>query len=437
MKSKIAVMLFLFLRVQSFVAQQTLTFEQVITTTLENNFDVRIERINANQVANNNNIGSIGYLPRIGLNVDQFFSSTDTKQVFFSGQTNQRDDAKNQSLSANLRLDWTFFDGFAMFARQQRFDLQSEQAKELLKAKMEMSIYQASILYYTLVFQQKMSAIYEASIQLSKARYSDVVAKKQFGAATEIQLLQAKLDLNADSSNQLNHAKTIQDLKIELKTVMGNKDISDFQVVEPNKEWIILGKEELFEIAKQQNTSYLLQKGNLAIIDSERKEMVGRYYPQLSLYGQYAINTSQSQVGILASNRSLGPGVGITLRWTILDQLSNYTQLKNALLEKEKGQIQLDKQAQIIQKEIDLAYGNYTFAQQLVQLEKSTRLNTTEIFDIAEKTYKAGAMTALELREIQFSIIAAENRQLAAELALKTAQLNLNLLSGSFKNLMQ
>ena len=52
-------------------AQGVLTFEQAIQNTLANNFNIRIERNNAQQIANNNNAGSAGYLPTITVNADQ------------------------------------------------------------------------------------------------------------------------------------------------------------------------------------------------------------------------------------------------------------------------------------------------------------------------------------------------------------------------------
>ena len=418
-------------------AQGVLTFEQAVQNTLANNFDIRIERNNAQQIANNNNAGSAGYLPTVSVNADQFFSSTNTRQEFFSGQTNEKNNAKNQSLTANLRLDWTIFDGFAMFAADKRLQLQEDQSTLQVQAQMEMKLYQTAVLYYSIVFQKRMNSVYQDALELSKERYRIVSLKADKGALSELDLLQARLDMNTDSSNLIAHNKTILDLKTELASVMGNIGQTNFEVEDAEPTIVAVDETQILTDAKAQNTSVLVNKAQIAIVDAQRKEMQGRYYPQVALYGQYSFTNSQSQVGLLSSNRSLGPGFGFTLQWTILDNLSTFTAMKNIDLQRENAELAVENNNQQIEKEVKLAMSNYNYAKQLYALENASVLNSEEIFKIAEQTYENGSMTDLELREIQFSVIQAKNRQLSSALSMKTAELNLNLLTGNFKNLIK
>ena len=91
-------------------SQESLTLEQAVSRLLENNFDVRIERNNAAMAENLNNIGNAGYLPTVNVEADQYWSSNNTRQEFFSGQVNQAKGAHSRSTVAAVRLDWTFFD---------------------------------------------------------------------------------------------------------------------------------------------------------------------------------------------------------------------------------------------------------------------------------------------------------------------------------------
>ena len=175
--------------------------------------------------------------------------------------------------------------------------------------------------------------------------------------------------------------------------------------------------------------------GKIAIIDQQRKELQSRYYPQLSFYAQYTANVSRSEVGLLASNRSLGPGIGLTLSWTILDGLSNVTAVKNNRFQKENAEFAVDKQEQTIKTEVDKAWQDYTFSERMFRLENSSIVNTTEMFEIAQKSFESGSLTQFELREIQFSIIQAKNRQLTSEFNLRTAVLNISLFTGDYKKL--
>lgn len=419
----------------SVFAQQKITFEEIVKQTLENNFDVRIERNNVKISENNNNVGAAGYLPTVGLNADQGFNSTNTHQQFISGQTTDKKGAKNDAFTAAVRLNWTIFDGFAMFARDKRLQLQEDLATLNLTARMELSIYQAAVLFYSLQFQQQIQTVYEQSIQLSKERFELIEMKHKNGASSDLQLLQARLDLNTDSSNYLTHLSNMQKMKADLAMVMGIDPSTPFEVDNTLPGMPVFSQAQLVEAATNQNSNLLIQKSQIAILDQQRKELQSRYYPQLSIYGQYSLNISHSQAGFLLSNQSYGPGVGITLSWSILDGLSKITSVKNNKVQQENAQLSIEKQQLIIQTEVAKAWQDYENANRLFQLENKSIVNTSEMFEIAQQSFENGALTQFELREVQFSIIQAKNRQLLAALNLQTAALNLSLLSGDYKKL--
>lgn len=416
-------------------SQQVLPFEEVIKRTLENNYDVLIERNNVKIAENTNNIGNAGYLPSVGVTADQNWNTTNTRQEFYSGQVNAKNGANNNSLIAAARLNWTFFDGFAMFARDKRLQLEEDLATVNLTAQMELSIYQAAVLYYSLQYYKRMQVVYEEAIQLSKERFDLISLRAKNGAASDLELLQSKLDLNTDSSNYLNHLNAISKMKVDLAMVMGQAGDTQFDVDESIPTLPTLDKDAILQNALSQNTSLLVQKSQIAIIDQQRKELQSRYYPQLSFYTQYTANVSRSEVGLLASNRSLGPGVGLTLTWTILDGLSNVTAVKNNRFQKENAELAVERQEQNIRTEVDKAWQDYTFSERMFRLENTSIINTTEMFEIAQHSFESGSLTQFELREIQFSIIQAKNRQLTAEFNLRTAILNISLFTGDYKKL--
>lgn len=417
-------------------AQEVLTFEQAVQKTLENNFDIRIVRNTALQAENNNNIANAGYLPTVAVNADQFFSTVNARQELYTGVVNEKNNAKNRSLNASIRMNWTIFDGFTMFATDKRLQIQEDQAALQVRSQIEMQVYQTAVLYYSIVYQNKMHAVYQSALNLSRERYNLVSLKQKNGALSELDLLQAKLDLNTDSSNLITHNKTVRDLKTQLATVMGDASFVNFTVTDESPNVQPIDKASITQNAISQNTSVLISKANIALTDAQRQEMQGRYYPQLSLYGQYSISTSQSQLSVLASSRSLGPGFGITLKWTILDHLSTFTQMKNLDIQQDNAQLMVEKQNQLINQELALAFSNYDYAMELYALENASIMNAEDMLNIARKAYEGGSMTDLELREFQFSVVQAQNRQLSSALALKTAQLNLSLLSGDFQKLM-
>ncbi len=416
--------------------QQNYTLDQMIGKLLESNYGIRILRNEIVVAENNNNPGNAGYLPTIIVNADRYWSAYNTRQVFFSGQVNEANAAKNTSLTASAMLNWTFFDGFRMFAVDKRLDLQEDIATMNLRADMEMKIYQVSVQYYTLLQLQSLDSIYRQSIELSRARYDQLSLKSELGAASEVQLVQARLDLFADSSVFINNLKEIENSKATINYMLGMPQDSDFEVTGDLRDIQQLEWSRLLESARAQNTNILINKANIAVREQERKEARSYYFPQLSFYAQYQFSRSESQIGVLNSNRSIGPGVGFHLTWNILNNLSTYTTLKNNELQIENAELQLADEELFVASELRKSYNTYEWAIRNLELEQQNIDQAGVNFEIAKNAYMNGALTDLELREFQFSIIEAQTRYLQAQLQQKTAELNLRLTAGDFKGML-
>ena len=416
-------------------AQDTLTLEKIIASVLENNFAIKIERNNTQIITNENNIGNAGYLPTIGVLANQNWGSNNTRQEFFSGQVNQAANAKNESKNASLALNWTFFDGFKMFATDKRLQMEEDLAILNLKANMEMKIYQASVIYYTLIQEQSLIIAYEQALQLSRDRLTLTELKVNNGSETQLQLIQAKLDLTADQSNLLQLRKQLNDLKMNLNYLLGRAANELVNVQGVFNESPFLTWENALTIAKEQNSQLLMAKSRIAVSDMQRKEVQSLYFPQLSFFAQYTYGSSQNEVGILNSNRTFGPGIGLTFSWNILDRLSTYTAMKNSTISQENAHLAELEQQLFVETELRKVYTDYEWANEQLQLEQQNILNVTETFSIAKNSFENGALTSLELRNIQYAIVEAESRLLTSQLSLNITKLNLSLTTGNFKGL--
>ncbi|MFM2000449.1 MAG: hypothetical protein RL204_2396 [Bacteroidota bacterium] len=418
-------------------AQQVFTLDQAINEALQKNYSIRIERNNALVADNNNNIGNAGYLPNVTLNAGRNQSANNTRQVFFSGQINERNNAKSSANNLSVELNWTLFDGFKMFATDKRLQMEEDRSIVALNAQIEMTIYQVSALYFTIVQFQSLIPVYSENLKLSEERYA--LTKLQFdnGTATQVQLLQAQLDMAADKSALMQYNKEVSNLKVQMGTLLGYELSSEtfFQeVIASNSK---LTWDNISASANAQNSELLLAKSTIAIAEMKRKEAQSLYYPQLSFFSQYAFANSENEVGILNSSRTYGTGVGLSLTWNILDRLSTYTTNKNVVVEMETAKLQ-EQQIQLnVNAELKSLYNEYEWAEAMLQLEQENSVKSVEILEVAKAMYFNGAMTALELRQFQFSVIESQNRLLTAQLNYQTAELNLRLLTGDFKTVIK
>lgn len=416
-------------------AQGKYTIDSYIAEMLQKDFGITMMRNEVKIAENNNNIGAAGYLPTVGIYADQNWTDNNTRQEFFSGQTNQAKSAKNNSANAGIRLDWTFFDGFKMFATDKKLNALQDISTLNLTAEMEMKIYQASVMFYTLVQQKKLNTTYEQALELSKARYDLMKTKLDFGAATEIQMIQARLDLTADSAVLLSNLRDIENLKADMNRFLAKNSDAPLDVQGDISFVQSASYESSLEASKAQSSNLLIAKANIAVRDLERKEYQSYYYPQVGLYGQYAFASSKNQIGILNSSRAYGTGVGLTLQWNILNKMSTYTSLKNNKLQVENAELQLQNETFVVESELRKTYNELEWARRNLNLEEQNIQESELTFRIAQNAFESGAITNLELREVQFSIVQAQSRYLQAQLTFKTAELNLALTTGDFKKL--
>ena len=433
MKLLVFISIFLFLNFS--ISQEELTVEKFISKVIENDFSIQIVKNESIIAANENNIGNAGYLPTLFLEGSQDLTLNSARQEFLGNQINEAENAQNTAFQVGALLDWTIFDGFKMFATDKKLDLLEETAQLNLRAEIEIKVYQAYLLFYSYLLHQEMQEIFQQSIDLSNARFEYIEKRVNNGAASKTELIQSQLDLSADSSAFLNNQNELELIQAELNEMMAQEASTSLQVVgDLPQETEDFDVESFKSDAFTDNTSLLLAKSNMAVLAQERKEVVSRFYPSIGVYAGYNFNQAENEVGFLLRNRTYGPSFGVTLRWNIIDNLSRFQDLKNIKIQQENAELYEKQEKQIIDRELTQAFSNLNWAKKNMDFELRNQIKRSEITEITEKSLKAGSITPLELREIQFSAVQANERLLQAQLDYITAKLNLFLTTGAFGN---
>lgn len=425
----------LILAIGSVHAQDSLTIEQAMDRVLEHNYGIRLMESNTEIAANNNNPGAAGYLPTLDATATQDFTINSARLEFINGDVNEANNAQNTALDIGARLNWTIFDGFKMFATDKKLDELQTLSETSLRGEMEMKIYQTSVNFFTLLSLQSMQDVYEKAIALSKMRVDYLQNQYDAGAANKVQLIQARLDLTADSAAYIDNQQALTEVRTTLNGLLVYPvDQATTVKGDLTKTFDLVPWEELQQKFTEQNTTVLKAKRNIAIAELETKEAKSRFYPQLSLYAAYNFGSSVNEVGFLASRRSFGPSFGVSAQWSILNHLSRATELKNSRIAED--QAQLSYQQDSLQGLTDLRnyYNMLQFAQRKVTFEQQNIQQTESILSITREALKAGSITPLEVREVQQSVVDARRRLIQAYLDYRTAQMNVSLLTGVFAN---
>ena len=179
-------LILIFFCVCSTHAQEVLTLESAIKIALENNYEIKIASNNLQIEKTNVAVGNAGMLPTIAASVVDNNSVQNSSQTRQDGAETELDNAKNNSVSYGVGLDWTIFDGFRMFARMNQLKELQKLGEAQLKLTLITKISDINAAYYDLVQQQQQLAALDTTIVISNQRLLwQLCPCKQSGVRTD------------------------------------------------------------------------------------------------------------------------------------------------------------------------------------------------------------------------------------------------------------
>ncbi len=411
-------------------AQQALSFNEVVIIALENNYDIRIARGISKMAVNDNTSGNAGFLPVVVAGADANRSIRDSRLTFFDGRNIEADDARSDQLNAFVSIDWTIFDGLQMFATRDKLREMEVIGKLEIQYQFEQVLLGLSDLFYRTVQEEKLLEVYRNSLEISKMRYRIEERALDLGGSSELQKLNAEVDMNADSAQVMQQKMMIRNLKAELNLVMGLEPDHDFNAVADMQPLDKLNYSALVSGMRGSNVSLLAARSRSRVSKYEIDEARSTFMPRVGIFADFTRNQQENEVGILQRNLTSGPNVGVSLRWNLFNGFNDRRELDNRKIIFENATIEVERVEAEALTGLLTQYNEYDYALQLLQLEKGSLVTAQRNLEVAVETYRLGAINAIEFRTIQQSELEAEARLLAAEYMVKVAEVRLQVLGG-------
>lgn len=421
------------------VISNVLDLRECLRIGLENNFDLQIARNQELVSENNVTLGNAGYLPQVNVSSGYNLRSSNTDQIPAEGDAVvENRNSNTQTLDAGINLNWSLFEGFRVQTNYKRLkELQS--AGELYtRLEMENLIANLTAEYYNYVQQQIRLGNLQYAVSLSKERLRIVEARYQVGSLSRLDLQQAKVDFNADSSQLIQQYEILNRSRIKLNELMGVDVESEFIAQDTT---IIfnesLAKDELFDRTMAQNTFLQISESNLTLSELELRNLRSRNYPYLRLNAGYGFTHYNYNSGNLERQRNWGPNVGLTLGYTLFDGFNRKREQKNQQIIIRNRELEVERDKLVIESDFANMWMAYQNNIELTNLEIESLENATINYEIAMERYRIGDLSGLELREAQNSLLEAEQRLLTAQYNTKLYEISLMQISGSITTFLQ
>ena len=412
--------------------QKVLSLRECLERGLENNYEILIQR-NEEQISNNNATrASAGMLPTIDLSAS--YSGTADKSITKPVEGDKLTDkvAYDQNADVGVSLNWTIFDGLRL--RTNYAKLQEMQKKGNLQTRLAIEDLVANLTaeYYNLVQQTLRLKNYRYAVSLSRERLRITEEHFRIGSFSRLDVLQARVDFNADSSKYMTQQELVMASRIKMNELMANTNINERCVardsaiiVNNNLQWDVLAQQ-----TTETNVELLIADRNTAISELDLKAVQSRNYPYLNLVAGYGYTHNYFGSGEYKSRGTLGPNVGLRLGFTIFDGNRRREQ-QNARIEIENAHLTRAQIEQSLLADLTNFWQAYQNNLEVIKLESQNLITAKENYEIAMERYLLGNLAGIDLREAQKSLLDAEERILTAEYNTKLCEISLMQISGN------
>lgn len=412
-------------------AQEVLTLESAVKIALENNYEIKIATNNLTIQKTNVAIGNAGMLPTVNANVVDNNSIQNSSQTRQDGTETELDNAKNNSLTYGVGLDWTIFDGMRMFARMDQLKELQKLGEAQLKLTLITRISDVNAAYYDLVQQQQQLAALDTTIVISNQRLTLAQNRFTIGKASKLEVLNAQVDLNTDQVALLRQKELYANSKILLNQLLARDVATDFKVIDVLKVDSLLLLPELKALAEKQNPQLEAQIINKRVAELELKQIKAARYPTVRVNTSYNFSESQSSLGFVAESQSRGLNYGFSASLNIFDGFAQNRNEKIAKIQIENSKLNIDQQNLALNSQLATSYQTYLTNLELIALEEKNESIAKQNLNITLDKFRIGTITTLEFRTAQLNYVNAKVRYSNAQFQGKLSEIALRELAGN------
>ncbi len=419
------------------IAQQdsSFTVRQAIELALKQNLDLQLAESDLEIAKVNNTWGNAGALPTLAANVSNSEAVTNIDQKLANGSSITRNNVSNSVINSNLTITWRIFNGLRVRTTKDRFETLEKIGEIALALQIDQTVFDVSNTYYEIVRLKQQTIATKAIIDLSKERLKIAETRFNVGSGSKTDLLQAKIDLNAQLINLENIQNNLSNLKASINVLLKRSPSDPFFPVEEKFDIPNINYDELIQKLDTQNKQILFAQQEKINLIQDKKIINSQRLPQLSLNSTTLLNRSKSTAGFFLTNQTFGPNIGLGLAIPIFNGNINKTQLKVNSIQQDRQDVQIEQLKNNLKRDFLIAYQNYQNALDNSKIEEENVKVAEENNMISTERFRKLQSNSIELRQAQLSLIEAKDRYINAQFQAQIASNILKFLSGEISKL--
>jgi outer membrane protein TolC len=416
----------LFGSVHAISQESELSLSVAIEKALESNYGIIISKSDVKIAELNNTWEAAGRFPTIG------FNATPSYRNELVGEN------ATTTVSGNLSLNWTLFNGFRVAITKDKLEKFEELAKGQSGVIIENTIQDIILAYYNILLQQERLEVLNKLMLLSKDRYDYELTKYDIGGSVTYDVLLAKNIYLEDKASFLNQEVVVKNAVRNLNFLIGAQLTQQWNF---NEEFTsdtaryILG--DLMDKMMASNRTLKNQYINLMLQQEEIKLQQSSLYPRVSLNAGISNSYSWNDPEIPTSTNpveTLIPNGSVTLSYDIYAAGSRRRAINAARINEEISTIQLEEIKHSLTNQLYNEYETYNVRKALLNVANESLAAAELNLQIAEEKFESGAINSFNYRDIQLNYLNSALNQLQSIYNLIYSNTSLTRLTGGFLN---
>ena len=412
-------------------AQNTLSLDEAISSTMANNFDIQLANNSVIVAENNQSIQNSGYLPKITGNANANYNNNNAFVIDQNDNEFDISGIETTSYGASVGLNYTIYGGGT---RQSQYD-KLKTAYELSDIQRQLQIDNTLLNVYTTYYNIAKSTvqldILEEAFVISKQRLIRTEYQLEFGQKTNLDVLNARVDVNNDSLNLVNAQILVNNAKRQLNYLMGQPANAEFDVEETVVVNQLLDYEGIKTNMLANNYQSKQIELNKTLSEYDLKISQSGWRPNVSTNISYGFNNSQNgPTGLFATQNTNGLNAGLNLSWNIFDGGATQVKVQNARINLENQELYKEQLNLNLTTELDNTWAEYMNQLLIINTWEQNLAITEQNFLKSQERYNLGQISSIDFRQAQLNMINAKVNLTNAKFAAKTAEIQLKKLEG-------
>lgn len=337
--------------------------------------------------------------------------------------------------SIGVNVSQIIFDGTYLVGLNASKTYKELSQRNLIRTKIAARIAISKAFYQVLVSGEQLKLIDANLIQL-KQQLDETIQLNEQGFAEKIDVDRLRVlynNLNTDRANSLRMlALAYQILKFQI-----GMPLRDVLVIRDKTEDISIGNG--IELMKEDSTAYknrieykLLETAK-ALNELQVKRYKNENLPKLSVFGNYNLSYQDDSFKKLFQTNYPSTIVGLTLNIPIFSGFQQLNKIRQAKIEVQKSQNNLEAAENGIDLQIDQARTQYNNGLESLTNQKSNIELAQEVLRVSKIKYEEGIGSSIEVTQAQTALQEAENNYIQALFTVLISKVDLEAALGIIK----